>query len=47
MSQSDTEGLMGVGEQIARRGREMALHGRISGKSDIIVKNRPGSESVG
>ena len=28
-------------------GIDLCLHGSISGKSDIIVMNKPGSDSVG
>lgn len=47
MSRLDIEDLMNVGERAYGQAVGWCLHGRISGKSDIIAKNNPGSASVG
>ena len=47
MSRLDIEDLMNVGERAHDQAGYQCLHGRISGKSDTIVKNKPGSASVG
>ena len=47
MLRLDTEDLMNVGERTYGQAGGGYLHGRISGKSDIIAKNNPGSASVG
>jgi len=38
---------MNEGDKLGNVAGDRYLHGSISGKSETIVKNKPGSESVG
>ena len=43
----DTKDLMNEVSELDDMVGILGFHGRISGKNDTIVKNRPGSKSVG